>query len=234
MVSFRCVPYASHAARPTTETTPDRTLGLAITHHFLTPRTCAKHQRCASPLTPTGSHLPRHRSCTGPTFAGSQMHHDDSEMSALGRVSDPLVSIPILLRQRRSVGCFNYPSHQNRISGHPPIESNDRDSVGNQSGDYLASEDFAEQFPGCPELSPPEFRGCPELLELLSRLSSPELSSSQAPTTAVEFWLVRCRTVSTTDASDEASGFDRACLSYELWTPTKQISSLRICQKSTR
>ena len=95
----------------------------------------------------------RHRSCTGPTFAGSQMHRDDSEMSALGRVSDPLVSIPILLRQRRSVGCITYPSHQNRISGHPPIESNDRDSVGNQSGDYLASEDFAEQFPGCPELS---------------------------------------------------------------------------------
>ena len=38
------------------------------------------------------------------------MHDDDSDMPALGPVTDQLVSIPILLRQRRSVGCFTYPS----------------------------------------------------------------------------------------------------------------------------
>ena len=89
-----------------------RTLGLAITHHFLTPPTGAEQQRCASPLTPTGSYLPRHRSCTGPTLAGSKLHHDDREMSALGPVTDRPVSMPILLRQRRSVGrsvgCFTF------------------------------------------------------------------------------------------------------------------------------
>ena len=37
------------------------------------------------------------------------MHHDDREMSALGPVTDRPVSIPIPLRQRRSVGCFTYP-----------------------------------------------------------------------------------------------------------------------------
>ena len=39
------------------------------------------------------------------------MHHDDREMSALGPVTDRPVSIPIPLRQRRSVGCFTYPLH---------------------------------------------------------------------------------------------------------------------------
>ena len=39
------------------------------------------------------------------------MHHDDREMSALGPVTDRPVSIPIPLRQRRSVGCFTYPQH---------------------------------------------------------------------------------------------------------------------------
>ena len=39
------------------------------------------------------------------------MHHDDREMSALGPVTDRPVSIPIPLRQRRSVGCFTYPRH---------------------------------------------------------------------------------------------------------------------------
>ena len=58
---------------------------------------------------PPSSHLPCHRSCMGPTFAGSKMHHDDREMSALGPVTDRPVSIPIPLRQRRSVGCFTYP-----------------------------------------------------------------------------------------------------------------------------
>ena len=86
-----------------------RTLGLAITHHFLTPPTGAQQQRCASPLTPTGSYLPRHRSCTGPTLAGSKLLLDDREMSALGPVTDQFVSMPILLRQRRSVGCFTFP-----------------------------------------------------------------------------------------------------------------------------
>ena len=33
----------------------------------------------------------------GPTFAGSKMHHDDREMSALGPVADRPVSIPIPL-----------------------------------------------------------------------------------------------------------------------------------------
>ena len=37
------------------------------------------------------------------------MHLDDREMSALGPVTDPLVSIPIPLRQRRPVDCFTYP-----------------------------------------------------------------------------------------------------------------------------
>ena len=47
--------------------------------------------------------------CTGPAFAGSQIHHDDGERAALGAVTDQLATIPILLRQRRSVGCFAYP-----------------------------------------------------------------------------------------------------------------------------
>ena len=38
------------------------------------------------------------------------MHHDDRKMSALGTVTDQLVTTPILLRKRRSVGCFIYPS----------------------------------------------------------------------------------------------------------------------------
>ena len=40
-------------------------------------------------------------SCTRPTFAGSNMRHDDSDMPALGPVTDPLASTPILLQQRR-------------------------------------------------------------------------------------------------------------------------------------
>ena len=90
-------------------------------HHLPTPPPGAKHQRCASPLKLTGSHLPRHRSCTGPTFAGSQMHHDDTEMSALGSVTGPLVSIPILLRQHRPMGCCTYPSIALSTSLHRPI-----------------------------------------------------------------------------------------------------------------
>ena len=46
---------------------------------------------------------------TGPTFAGSRMHRDDHEMSALGPVTDRTVSIPIPLRLRRAAGCFTYP-----------------------------------------------------------------------------------------------------------------------------
>ena len=83
------------STRPAAERALGRTLGLAITHHFLTP--------------PTGSSLPRHRSCTGPTLAGSKLHHDDRDMSALGPVTDRPVSMLILLRQRRSVGCFTFP-----------------------------------------------------------------------------------------------------------------------------
>ena len=49
-----------------------------------------------------------HPSCTRPTFADSNMHHDDRDKPALGPATDPLVSIPILLQQRRSVGCFTY------------------------------------------------------------------------------------------------------------------------------
>ena len=48
-------------------------------------------------------------SCTRPTFAGSNMHHDHSDMPALGPATAPLASIPILLQQRRSVGCITYP-----------------------------------------------------------------------------------------------------------------------------
>ena len=87
-----------------------RTLGLAIAHYLLTPPTGAEQQHRASPLTPTGSSLPRHRSCTGPTLAGSKLHHDDRDISALGPpVTDRPASMPILLRQRRSVGCFTFP-----------------------------------------------------------------------------------------------------------------------------
>ena len=44
-----------------------------------------------------------------PLLQTSKMHHDDREMSALGPGTDQLVTIPIPLRQRRSVGCFTYP-----------------------------------------------------------------------------------------------------------------------------
>ena len=95
---------------PAAERALSRTLGLAIAHHLLTPPTGAEQQHCASPLTPTRSSLPRHRSCTGPTLAGSKLHHDDRDISALGPpVTDRPASMPILLRQRRSVGCFTFP-----------------------------------------------------------------------------------------------------------------------------
>ena len=51
-----------------------------------------------------------HPSCTRPTFAGANMRHDHSDMPALGPATAPLASIPILLQQRRLVGCFTYPS----------------------------------------------------------------------------------------------------------------------------
>ena len=49
-----------------------------------------------------------HPSCTRPTFAGSNTHRGDRDKPALGPATDPLFSIPILLQQRRSVGCFTY------------------------------------------------------------------------------------------------------------------------------
>ena len=49
-----------------------------------------------------------------PLLQTSKMHHDDREMSALGPGTDQLVTIPIPLRQRRSVGCFTYPRTENQ------------------------------------------------------------------------------------------------------------------------
>ena len=40
------------------------------------------------------------------------MHHDDREVSALGPVTDPLVSIPIPRQHRSSAGCFSYPPYR--------------------------------------------------------------------------------------------------------------------------
>ena len=55
-----------------------------------------------------------------PLLQTSEMHHDDREMSALGPGTDQLVTIPIPLRQRRSVGCFTYPPMWTRPADRAP------------------------------------------------------------------------------------------------------------------
>ena len=55
-----------------------------------------------------------------PLLQTSKMHHDDREMSALGPGTNQLVTIPIPLRQRRSVGCFTYPPMWTRPADRAP------------------------------------------------------------------------------------------------------------------
>ena len=103
----------ARAASGTAERARDRTPGLAITHHFLTPPTCAQHQRCASPLTRPLAHtvLAIVRARVPPSQAPKCITMTATcDMSVLGSITDHLVTIPILLPQRRSVGCFTYPS----------------------------------------------------------------------------------------------------------------------------
>ena len=104
-------PYTVHAprrrARPGPNPRPRHHSSFPDSAHWRGTATLrfASHAHWLIPSSPSCS-------CTGPTLAGSKLHHDDREMSALGPVTDRPVSMPILLRQRRSVGrsvgCFTF------------------------------------------------------------------------------------------------------------------------------
>lgn len=84
----------------------------------------APKRRRAARATPPGVDNQAETNLAARSVTGSELHHDDIDMPALGPVADRLVSIPMLLRQRRSAGCLPYPWSRRRIRpGFAPVHS---------------------------------------------------------------------------------------------------------------